>query len=215
MISTLIALPYELARLPLVLVDGRLSGVLPETSLPRLAVDRVIGSADRLAGTLLHNGQITRRGADRLERSDKLVAAARLEREAARRREQGRDTAATAREEAAQKRTAAQERAASGLDEADAAEARGKQRATAEAAKKAAVKKEAANQRAASRAAAAEQRKERADSAAETRTAAARRNAKTELDDAQETEQSAAEARTDAERLADLAEIKQQARKES
>ena len=33
MISTLIAMPYELARLPLVLVDGRLSERLPETSV--------------------------------------------------------------------------------------------------------------------------------------------------------------------------------------
>ena len=32
MISTLIALPYEIARMPLVYIDSRLSDRLPETS---------------------------------------------------------------------------------------------------------------------------------------------------------------------------------------
>ncbi|MEP7088497.1 MAG: hypothetical protein ABI776_00210 [Nocardioidaceae bacterium] len=79
MISTVIALPYEIARLPLVLVDHRLSDRLPETSGPRLTLDRTIGSVDKLAGTLLGNRDIAQRGADRLERSDKLMTAARLE----------------------------------------------------------------------------------------------------------------------------------------
>ena len=60
MISTLIALPYELARLPLAIVDNGLSSRLPETSGPRVALDRAIGSADKLAGALLRNDQIGR-----------------------------------------------------------------------------------------------------------------------------------------------------------
>ena len=132
MISTLIALPYELARLPPRARRQRLADRLPETSGPRVTLDRAIGSADKVAGALLRNRDIARRGADRLERSDKLADGGPAREEAAARREQARETAAAGRRQAAQKRKAAQDRAASGLDEADAAEARGKQEAKAE-----------------------------------------------------------------------------------
>lgn len=69
MISTLIALPYELARLPLAIVDNGLPDRLPETSGPCVTLDRVIGSSDKLAGALLGNRDIAKRGADRIERS--------------------------------------------------------------------------------------------------------------------------------------------------
>jgi hypothetical protein len=214
MIKTLITFPYELARLPLVIVDNRLSEKLSQTSRPRVALDRTIGSADKLVGSLLGNRDIGARGADRLERSDKRLTTARLEQEADTRREQARETAEAGRREAAQKRKKAQDRAASGLEEADAAEARGKQAATAKAAKTAVAKKAAADQRAESRAATVERRKKSVDSAADARKQAAKQTAKAELDDARETKQSAAEARADAERLRDLAEVKKQERKQ-
>jgi hypothetical protein len=214
MISTLIALPYEVARLPLTIADNGLVRRLPETSGTRVTLDRAIGSADKLAGTLLGNRDIVQRGADRIERSEKLLTAARLEQEAATRREQARDTAAAGRRKATRKRKAAQDRAASGLDEADAAEARGRQQAKAKAAKTAAAKKAAADRRAASRTATVEQRKGRVDSAAEARKRSAQRKAKAELDDARKTKQSATEARADAERLSDLSEAKKQERKQ-
>ena len=166
MISTVIAFPYELARLPLTVLDGQLADRLPETSTPRVTLNRAIGSADKLAGAVLGNSEIASRGADRLERFEKLVAAARLEREAAADREQARESAAAGRREAAEKRKSAQDRAASGLDEADEAEARGKQEAEKKAEKAAAEKKEAADKRAASRTATVEERKKRVDSAA-------------------------------------------------
>jgi hypothetical protein len=214
MISTLIALPYEVARLPLTVADNGLVQRLPETSGTRVTLDRAIGSADKLAGTLLGNRGIAQRGADRIERSEKLLTAARLEQEAAARREQARDTAAAGRRKATRKRKAAQDRAASGLDEADAAEARGKQQAKAKAAKAASAKKAAADRRAASRTATVEQRKGRVDSVAEARKRSAQRKAKAELDDARKTKQSATEARSDAERLKDLTEAKKQERKQ-
>jgi hypothetical protein len=214
MISTLVTLPYELARLPLVVLDHGLSGPLPEASGPRVVLDRTIGSADKLAGTLLRNRGIAQRGADRLERTEKLVAAARLEQQAAARREEARETAAAGRQEATAKRKAAQERAASGLEEADAAEARGKQEAAARAAKQAATKQAAADRRAANRAAAAEQRQQQVDSTAEKKKQAAQRTAKAELEDARENQQSADEARADADRLDDLTAAKKEQRKQ-
>jgi hypothetical protein len=214
MIRTLVAIPYELVRLPFALVDNRLSDRLSETSTPRVTLDRALGSADKLAGSLLGNRYIARRGADRLERSEKLLTVNRLEEEAATRREEARETLATGRREAVQKRKAAQNRAASGLDEAAAAEARGKQQARATARKTAATKKAAADKRAASRTATIEQRRARVDSAAEAKKRTAQRQAKDELSEARKSKQSAAESRADAARLRDLAEAKKQARKQ-
>ncbi|MDX6327120.1 MAG: hypothetical protein QOK15_3474 [Nocardioidaceae bacterium] len=214
MISTLIALPYELARRPLALVGDRLSDTLPETSVPRVALDRAFGSADRFAGTVLRNRSIADRGAERLERSSKLLTAARLEEEAEVRREAARETVTTGRQEAAEKRKAAQDRAASGLDEADVVEARGKQEAKARAAKTASAKRAAADKRAADRTSVAEQRKKRVESAAAAKQRTAQRKAKAELDDARGTKQSAAKARADAERLSELTEAKKQDRKQ-
>jgi len=215
MISTLVSLPYELARLPLVIVDNSLLARLPETSGPRVTLDRAIGSVDKLAGTLLGNSDIAKRGTDRIERSEKLLTADRLEQEAATRREEASRAAVAGRRRATQKRKAAQDRASSGLDEADAAETRGKQEAKTNAVKTAAAKKAAATRRAATRTATVEQRKKQVDSAAEAKKRAAQRKAKAELDDASKTKQSAAESRADANRLSDLTEAKKQARKRS
>lgn len=212
MIRSIIALPYELARLPVTMIDNRLSGKLPETSVPRVTLHRAMGSADRIAGSLLGNRDIAQRGADTIERTDKLVRAARLEQQAATQREQARETATAGVQEAAQQRKDAQETAASGLEEADVAEALGKQQAKADAAKAAAKKKAAADKRAAARTATAEQRKARVESAAEAKQQAAQREAKGELAEARETKQEAAEARADADRLKDLTEAKKQDR---
>ena len=74
MISTVIALPYELARLPLAIIEDKLGGRLPETSMPRVTLNRVIGSADKLAGTVLSNSEIAGRGVDRLASIHRLAA---------------------------------------------------------------------------------------------------------------------------------------------
>jgi len=214
MISTLIALPYELARLPFATIDAGLARSLPETSVPRKTVDRAIGSADKIAGALLRNGAIARRGTERVDRSDKLVAAARLQAQAETRREAADDVAQRGQQEAAAKRQAAAERVSSGLAEARQAEERGKQKASADAAKKSAAKKAAADRLAADRTETVEQRKKRVAEAAEAKKAAARKTAKQELDDARESKEAAAGARDDAEVLSELADAKKQDRKQ-
>jgi hypothetical protein len=215
MIHALITVPYELARLPLVIVDNSLSRRLSETSGARMTLDRAIGSADKIAGALIRDRQIAKRGADRIDQSDKIRTAVRLKQEAAGRREQARETASTGTEKAAQKRKAAQARAVSGLAEADAAQARGMQKAKTTAAKTASAKKAAADKRAATRTATLEQRKERVSTAAEEKKRAAQSRAKTDIVDAGRTKQSAAEARADAERLSDLTAAKEKTRKQS
>lgn len=215
MISTLITLPYELARLPLVLADGTLSGTLSETSAPRVALDRTIGSADKLAGSLLGNRDIAARGVDRLERSDKLRAAAQQEARATSLRREARDTAESGRREAAKERKTAEARVTSGLREADKVEARGKQEAQARAAKTRATGKAAADNRAQNRTAVVEHRKQRTAAAAEAKTKSAQRKAAAELDDARKAKTSATRERADAERLEELTEAKREQRKQS
>lgn len=215
MITTVIALPYELARIPLTVIDKTLAGRLAETSSTRVTLDRAIGSADKIAGALLGNSDIAQRGADRIERSDKLLEADRLEQEAEVRLAQASQKAASGRRVATRKRHEAEDRASAGLVEADAAEARAKKQAKAKAARTAGTKKAAAAQRAASRTATIEERKARVASSAEAKKNTTQRAAKAELDDARATKQSAAEARADAKRLAALTDAKKQERKQA
>jgi hypothetical protein len=210
MLRKLIAVPYELSRLPLVLLDHGLSDRLPEDAAPRVTLDRALGSADKLAGALLGNPDIAERGADRIERSDKRVAAARLEQQADIRREQAREADAAGRRQAAQLRNAAQKKAASGIREADAAEAQAKQDARAKAARTASAKKAAANKRAATRTATVEKRKAQTNARVEAKKKAVQRRPKAELDDARKTKRAAAETRADADRLSDIADAKKQ-----
>ncbi|WP_036565550.1 hypothetical protein [Nocardioides halotolerans] len=196
MIRTLISMPYEIARLPLVAVDHSLTSRLAETSVARMTLDRAIGSADKLAGTLIGDREIAKRGSDRLQHAEKVRTAARLEQEADTKREQARETAV------------------SGLQEADVAEARGKQQAKAAAARTAATKRAAADERAEKREEVAERRKERVEAAATAKKRTAQQRAGAELDDARETREAAAEERADAERLDDLVDAAKDARKQ-
>lgn len=214
MISTLITLPYELARLPLVTLDERVFRQLPETSMPRVAVGRAIGSVDKLAGALLRNDKLASRGADRIERFDKLAEASRFEDHASARREAARDTAEKGRHEAAQKREAAAESALTGIAEAKKTEVQAKQQATTNAKKTAASKKATANKKAAKRTETVTQRKKRVDAAAEAKKKTARDDAKAGLNDARKSKEAAAEALADAEMLSDLTETAKKERKQ-
>ena len=213
MISTLISLPYELTRRPLVAVGDGLAGRLREDAAPRVYLDKAIGSADRLAGALLHNGKIAQRGTDRLERSAGLAQAATLERKAEAKRDQARTTQAAGRRKAEDQRQAAEEKLAHGLDEADAVEAQGKRDARAAATKTASAKKAAANQQASTKKSAADQRRARAEKAASAKEKAAQRQASAELEEARDNQETAADARKDANRLKDLTEAKKTERR--
>lgn len=210
----LIALPYKLVRTPIDLIDNTLFERLPETSIPRVTLDRVIGSSDKFAGALLGDPDIAGRGAARLERSETLRQAAKLEREADTRRKQAQEEFADGREEAARMRKAAEDRVSESLDEAEALEAREKREASATARKAATAKKAAADQKAASRNTTIAQRRQSVATAAEAKQKSAQREAKVKVDEAREVEQSAAESRADADRLSDLTKAKKQERKQ-
>lgn len=214
MIKTLISLPYEAVRLPLTVVDRGLSRRLSESSLPRLTVGRTLGTADKVAGTLLRNRDLTARGVGRIEHVDTLIAATLLEAEAAVKRQAAEDVAEAGRRDAAAKREAANERATAAFSEADEAEKEGKQQAAAKAKKAAAAKKAEADGAAAEKAEMVARRKKAVAEKAEAKKKAARDEAKADLADARESKEAAAEARTDAEVLSDLAEAKKAERKQ-
>lgn len=214
MISTLIALPYKIARAPLSFVDSTLAQRLPETSVPRTTLDLVIGSTDKLAGALLGDEELGRRGADRIERADTLRRAGQREAEADAQRKQAEEVAVAGREEAERKRRIADDRVAESLDVADVVEARERREAKAEARKSVAARQRSADQAAERRSATIEQREQRVSSAAQSKKKAAQRQAKTKIDEARKNEQDAAQTRADAERLASLAEVKKQERKD-
>lgn len=213
MINTLIALPYEIARKPLALVDEQLEGRLSDTSAPKVALDRAIGQADKIAGSLLRNRDIAQRGTERIDRTEKLLTAARLEKRAAVEREQARDAGRSGRQQATQLREAAEKHVSRGLQEADETEAAGKREARAEAARTAAAKKAAAAQKAQAREAAVEQRKNQQANAAEAKKMAAQRSAAKKAERAAASRKAAASQRADAERLEDLTEAKKEQRK--
>lgn len=212
MISTLIALPYAAARLPLTVIDRGLTSRLPESSAVRLTVDRTLGTADRAAGTLLHHDALAARGTARIERVDALVEAARLQKQADERRAAAERVAADGRREAERKRREAAERVASGASEATRAEEQGKEQAARKAQAETSEKKVAADEVAARRTETVEQRKKRVVKAAEAKKKAARTKAKAGLDEAAKAKDASAEAHADAEVLDDLVEAKKDER---
>lgn len=215
MITTLISLPYEIARRPVVAVGGGLTGLLPESAPPRVAFEKAVGSADQLAGLLLRNGEIAQRGADRLERSARLAAAAKLERKAATKKANARDTLEAGHEKAERERERAEETLVEGLEEADAVELQAKRDARAAARKAAAEKKTAADREASAKRSSAQQRRTRTARSAAAQEKTAQHRASAEIKEARENQQAAAEARKDADRLEELTETKKTERKQS
>lgn len=213
MINTLIALPYEIARKPLALVDDQLEGRVSDTALPKVALDRALGRADKVAGSLLRNRDIARRGAERIDRTEKLLAAARLEEQAASERRLARDTGRSGRQQASQLREAAEKRVSQGLQEADEVESAGKREARVEAKQTAAAKQTEATRKAQARARAVEQRENQQKNAAEAKKMAAQRSAAQKSERAAASRKAATAKRADAERLEDLTEAKKQQRK--
>lgn len=210
---TLLTVPFQVSRTPLALVDLQLSRRLPEDSMPRLVVDRILGSYDRFAGHMLDDPDLAQRGADRVLRSAKLANAVALEREAEQRREAAVAVAEAGERQAAETAQQAEERLASGLDEADAADRDGKRAAAAQARTDAARKKQRAENRTARRLASVEQKVKRAETTANTRITSAQKTAKAKFDDAATQRATARAKRKDADQLGQLTTAKRQARK--
>jgi len=117
-VRTLMYLPYQAARAPLALLDAQLVRRLRDDSSPRLALEQVLGSIDEVAGRLLKDENIERRGTDLRHRAGKVIHARQLEHQAAARRAGATQTLQKARLKAAKSRTYAQNRQRESLREA-------------------------------------------------------------------------------------------------
>ena len=78
---------YSLARLPFTVFERKVvARVFSETAPPRLTFERVLGNLDGLAGQLLKDGELSRRGEALTRRADVLTTATKLEAKATQRR---------------------------------------------------------------------------------------------------------------------------------
>jgi len=129
-VRTLMYLPYQAARAPLALLDAQLVRRLRDDSPPRLALEQVLGSIDEVAGRLLKDENIERRGTDLRHRAGKVTDARQLEHQAAARRAGATQTLQKARLKAAKSRTYAQNRQRESLREAAENEAKARRATT-------------------------------------------------------------------------------------
>jgi hypothetical protein len=129
-VRTLMYLPYQAARAPLALLDAQLVRRLRDDSPPRLALEQVLGSIDEVAGRLLKDENIERRGTDLRHRAGKVIHARQLEHQAAARRAGATQTLQKARLKAAKSRTYAQNRQRESLREAAENEAKARRATT-------------------------------------------------------------------------------------
>ena len=85
---TVLRFQYQIARLPLQLIEGQMAVWLPSEAPARLFYERSLGALDATVGHLLGNPELEKRGAVLVERSDALGQAAQLDATATRNREQ-------------------------------------------------------------------------------------------------------------------------------
>ena len=70
---TALKTPYELLRLPSLLVQHHYLGKLPVENPARLGVEKVLGTIDVIAGRALGDSDIVERGTDLLDRSSAIA----------------------------------------------------------------------------------------------------------------------------------------------
>ena len=79
---------YQIARLPLQLIEDQVAARLHSEAPARLLYERSFGALDATVGKLLGDPQLEKRGAALVERSNSLSKAAKLDATATRNREQ-------------------------------------------------------------------------------------------------------------------------------
>jgi hypothetical protein len=202
---TVLRVQYQIARIPLQLVEEQLVARLDSDARLRLFYERSLGALDAVAGNVLDSPRLAQRGATKIERSEKLMRAADLDAVA-------NATVAHANSELKDARGAATQ----AVEDAQAEKARGAKQAQDSAEERKRAARETADQRAdAAKKQADEtaaQRKGAADAAKRVEHAVIRAgeklaevDAQAKLDEAQDNRSVAARKRADADRLEDLA----------
>jgi hypothetical protein len=73
---------YQIARVPVQLIEEQMVARLDSDARLRLFYERSLGALDAVAGNVLDSPTLARRGATKIERSEKLMRAADLDAEA-------------------------------------------------------------------------------------------------------------------------------------
>ena len=204
---------YQIARLPLQLIEDQVAARLRSEAPARLLYERSFGALDATVGKLLGDPQLEKRGAALVERSNSLSKAAKLDATATRNREQ-----ADAKLEATHDDVVTDINEARDATERQAVEARTnaeqRKRAADEAAEKRAVAaKTQADEAAAQRKKTAETVKRQEEAKIGAGEQRATKAAESKLDDAQAKRGEAARKHAQADRVEELANIEKQKRR--
>ena len=204
---------YQIARLPLQLIEDQVVARLRSEGPARLLYERSFGALDATVGKLLGDPQLEKRGAALVERSNALGKAAKLDATATRNREQ-----ADAKLEATHDEVVADINEARDATRRRAVQARTnaeqRKRAADEAAEKRTVAaKTQADEAAAQRKKTAETVKRQEEAKIGAAEARATKAAESKLDDAQAKRSEAARKRAQADRVEELANIEKQKRR--
>jgi hypothetical protein len=202
---TVLRVQYQIARIPLQLVEEQLVARLDSDARLRLFYERSLGALDAVAGNVLDSPRLAQRGATKIERSEKLMRAADLDAVANATVAQANSELKDARGAATQAVEDAQaEKAREAKQAQDSAEER--KRATRETAdQRADAAKKQADETAAQRKGAADAAKRVEHAVIRAGEKLAEVDAQAKLDEAQDNRSVAARKRADADRLEDLA----------
>lgn len=209
-------MPYIVARLPLGLVEDQVVvRYLDNASPARIGYERFLGSVDKIAGRLLDDDGISRRGQALLRKTDFLAKAEELDAKAEARRARADDDLHAVQGQAVQARAQAQREKYEKVSAAEEQEQKDKQKAEREAKARAEAGKNEAEQ-------AAKKRTEDAEGAKQTehKRIAAREDRATvppkrQLSDAADKRNAAKDRQQEADRLEQLTEAERNARKSS
>jgi hypothetical protein len=204
---------YQIARLPLQLIEDQVVARLHSEGPARLLYERSFGALDATVGKLLGDPQLEKRGAALVERSNALGKAAKLDATATRNREQADAKMEATHDEVVtdinEARDATRRRAVQARTNAEQ-----RKRAADEAAEKRTVAaKNQADEAAAQRNKAAETVKRQQEAKIGAAEARATNAAESKLDDAQAKRSEAASKRAQADRVEELANIEKQKRR--
>ena len=204
---------YQIARLPLQLIEDQVAARLRSEAPARLLYERSFGALDATVGKLLGDPQLEKRGAALVERSNALGKAAKLDATATRNREQADAKLAATHDQVVtdinEARDATRRRAVQARTNAEQ-----RKRAADEAAEKRTVAaKKQADEAAAQRNKAAETVKRQEEAKIGAAEARATKAAESKLDDAQAKRSEAASRRAQADRVEELANIEKQKRR--
>jgi hypothetical protein len=212
---TLLRAPYQVARLPLTLVQSQVMPRMSNDSPPRLAFERALGSVDLAAGRLLHDDQLKTNGARLRTRAEDLSEAARLEADAAERKRAAAHTRQHGAQHADQLREQAEQHQVDGVRQTAARIREAKRDASIQVQTQAEKAKQRSQSRAERKLAAARNDRQTAERQAAAREQRAARRAQAGIADAAQQKAHARTRRADAGKLAELASAKNSARKQS